>query len=144
MAAADITSVSPSTPPQYSRTVPGPLAGRRRFPGRGFRGGQVVGFFQCFVTQPEDVQVRFVSFQQLVVFVATPAAFGSFFRPDGIAAIGILGVVAFKPDDSPELELANRVSCHRQACTVVGSDLCRPDRSLPWTICIGPTHETGR
>ena len=57
--------------------------------------GQVVGFFQGFVKQPEDVEVGIVSLQHLVVFVATPAAFGSFFRPDAIAAIGALGVVAF-------------------------------------------------
>ena len=56
--------------------------------------GEIVGFFQAFISQPEDIEAGFVAVNEFVVRVRAPATVGILFRPSRFALIAVLRVVA--------------------------------------------------
>jgi hypothetical protein len=53
------------------------------FLGENVRIGEIVGFFEAFVSQPEDIEAGFVAVNELVVIVHAPATVGILFGPVG-------------------------------------------------------------
>ena len=56
--------------------------------------GEIVGLFQAFVSEPEDVEAGFVTVVEFFVIICAPAAVGILFRPSRLALIAVLGIVA--------------------------------------------------
>ena len=56
--------------------------------------GKIGAVFEGFVFQPENIQVDLVAFDQVFVFVGSPAAFLVLLRPGGLSFVAVLWIVA--------------------------------------------------
>ena len=56
--------------------------------------GEIVGFFQALVAEPEDIEAGLVAVDELVVLVRAPAAVRILFGPRRLALVAVLRVVA--------------------------------------------------
>ncbi|MFO8049846.1 MAG: hypothetical protein R6U29_12490 [Desulfosudaceae bacterium] len=64
------------------------------FPGKDAGVGKVVGFFQAFVFEPEDVEAGFVPADEFIVFKGPPSAAWFLFRPGGFTFVSVMRIVA--------------------------------------------------
>jgi hypothetical protein len=56
--------------------------------------GEIVGFFQAFVSEPEDVEAGLVAVDEFVIVVGSPPPVGILFGPSRRPLIAVLGIVA--------------------------------------------------
>ncbi len=62
--------------------------------GNNARIGKVVGGFERFVFEPEDVEAGFVPRDELIIIIGAPAAVGFLFGSGGFTLMSVLGVIA--------------------------------------------------
>ena len=90
--------------------------------------GKIIGFFEAFVSEPEDIEAGFVAVDEFVIVVGSPAAVGTLFGPSRRSLIAILGIVALN-----ELVEVFALQGIGLECEVfVGSEIVDPELLGPW------------
>ena len=98
------------------------------FLGKDIGVGEVVGFFQAFVSEPKDVKAGLVAVDELFVVVCAPAAVRILFLPRRCPLIAVLGVVAL--NELVEIFSLQRIGLEGKV--LVGSEIVNPELLRPW------------
>jgi hypothetical protein len=93
------------------------------FLGDNVRLGEIVGLFQAFVSEPENIQAGFVAVDELFIGVSAPALAGILLRPSRRPLMTVLGIVAL--DELVEVFALQRVSLESEV--FLGSKIVDPE-----------------